>query len=195
LLSRRNQDPYVGERLQMVDGQLTRIQKTLRELIGFSRPTNQQVSSVDVHAAINDALNIAKYYKRWKGKLVQTRFSEGIPLIRTVADQLVQVLLNLILNALDATEEGATITLSTALVPAGEGGAAQVAILVRDEGHGITLAAQKQIFQPYFTTKETGTGLGLFVCRQLVQQTLRGNIQLIASTEAGTEFQVSLPVE
>ncbi len=195
MLSRRNQDEYVRERLQMVDGQLTRIQKTLRELVGFSRPTNQQVSSVDIHSAINDALNIAKYYKRWKGKHVETQYSTEVPTIRTVYDQLVQVLLNLILNALDATEEGATITLSTQLLPAKDGQSAQVAILVRDEGHGISDTSQSQIFQPYFTTKETGTGLGLFVCRQLVRQTLRGEISLLSSSSAGTTFQVSVPVE
>lgn len=224
MLGRRNPDDYMRERLQMVDGQLTRIQKTLRELIGFSRPTNQQVSSVDVHAAINDALNIAKYYKRWKGKVVETQFGADIPLIRTVYDQLVQVLLNLILNALDATEEGATITISTSVDPpadpsvpedtaGGEISHAEVirsdpprdesllpasrfvSIQVRDEGHGISETAQQQIFQPYFTTKETGTGLGLFVCRQLVRQTLSGEIRLLKSSSHGTTFEVSLPVQ
>ena len=75
MLSRKNADDYVKERLDLVDGQLTRIQRTLRELTGFSRPTNQQQSTVDVHAAINDALNIAKYYKRWKGKTIISSFS------------------------------------------------------------------------------------------------------------------------
>lgn len=193
MLSRRNPDEYVRERLQMVDGQLTRIQKTLRELIGFSRPTNQQASSVDVHAAINDAVNIAKYYKRWKGKHFETQFSPEIPVIRTVYDQLVQVLLNLILNALDATEEGVSITISTQLLPADTGGHRRVSIQVRDEGHGIPESVQEHLFCSYFTTKEAGTGLGLFVCRQLVQQTLQGDIRLVSSSGAGTIFEVTLP--
>jgi two-component system, NtrC family, sensor kinase len=194
MLSRRNQDEYIRERLNMVDGQLQRIQRTLRELIGFSRPTNQQVASVDIHAAINDALNIAKYYKRWKGKHVQTVFADDIPPVRTVYDHLVQVLLNLILNALDATEEGVGITVSTRMLPEQVDKPRLVSVQVRDEGHGISESAQKAIFQPYFTTKDTGTGLGLFVCRQLMQQTLRGNISLVSSSASGTTFEVTLPV-
>ncbi len=178
----------------MVDGQLQRIQRTLRELIGFSRPTNQQATAVDVHAAINEALNIAKYYKRWKGKAVATELAAGLPLIHSVYDQLVQVILNLVLNALDATEEGASITLTTQVLPADDAGPNRISILIRDEGHGISEAAQAQIFQPYFTTKSTGTGLGLFVCRQLVQQTLRGEIRLVSSSPNGTTFEVLLPV-
>lgn len=194
MLSRKNEDPYFGERLQMVDGQLTRIHKILRELSGFSRPTSQQESSVDVHTAITESLNIAKYYKRWKGKHVQSHLQEGLPTIRTVYDQLVQVLLNLILNALDATEEGDRITITTSIPHQNGVPEPWISIQINDEGHGIDSAAQKQIFQPYFTTKSTGTGLGLFVCRQLANQTLRGDIRLVSSSKSGTTFELILPI-
>ncbi len=195
MLSRKNADPYVKERLDLVDGQLTRIQKTLRELTSFSRPTNQQESTVDIHAAINDALNIAKYYKRWKGKTATTNFSPDVPHIRTVYDQLVQVMLNLILNALDAMNEGASVEISTVLIPAENGHPDRVGIRVIDEGTGISTAAQSNIFQPYFTTKDHGTGLGLFVCRQLTSHALGGEIRLVKSTPQGTEFLVTLPIK
>lgn len=188
LLSRRTNDEYTVERLNMVQGQLTRIQRTLQELVGFSRPASQQAILVDVHAAINDSLNIAKYYKRWKGKTVRTEFDENIKAVRTIYDQLVQVILNLILNALDATDEGAAITVTTKIVT--ENDQQKVAINIADEGHGISPENQEQIFEPYFTTKATGTGLGLFVCRQLVQQELNGNITLVKSDSAGTEFRI-----
>lgn len=188
LLSRRTSDEYTSERLNMVQGQLARIQRTLQELVGFSRPASQQAILVDVHAAINDSLNIAKYYKRWKGKTVNTEFDAKIKAVRTIYDQLVQVILNLVLNALDATEEGAAITVTTVAIE--EDGESKIAIHIADEGHGISPEAQEQIFQPYFTTKATGTGLGLFVCRQLVQQELNGNISLVQSNSAGTEFRI-----
>ena len=194
MLSRKNSDEYVKERLNLVDGQLTRIQKTLRELTSFSRPANQDRSTVDVHAAINDALNIAKYYKRWKGKTAVTAFAAELPHIRTVYDQLVQVMLNLILNALDAMSEGATMTISTELLPADAHHPERIGVRVLDEGHGISAEAQQQIFQPYFTTKAHGTGLGLFVCRQLTRQALGGEIELVRSSQQGTEFLVTLPV-
>ncbi|MCA9009640.1 MAG: two-component sensor histidine kinase [Planctomycetaceae bacterium] len=194
MLSRKNTDEHVKERLDLVDGQLTRIQRTLRELTGFSRPTNQQQSTVDVHAAINDALNIAKYYKRWKGKTVISTFAPNLPHVRTVYDQLVQVMLNLILNALDATSEGAAMEITTQLIPETLSTPARIGITIRDEGHGIPKETQEQIFQPYYTTKDHGTGLGLFVCRQLTRHALGGEITLVKSTPQGTEFYVTLPV-
>lgn len=191
MLNRRNTDDYTKERLQMVDGQLTRIQRTLQELVGFSRPASQQATLVDIHSAINNALNIAKYYQRWKGKKVTTDFDPNMSAVRTIYDQLVQVVLNLILNALDATEEGAGIEVRTH-VEDREGGGRRIAIYIADEGYGIPEEAQQQIFEPYFTTKATGTGLGLFVCRQLAEQELNGTIELVRSDRSGTEFCITM---
>ena len=192
MLSRRNQDEYTTERLEMVDTQLRRIQRTLRELVGFSRPANEDVTIVDIHAAINEALNIAKYYKRWKGKKVETQFADDMLPVRTVYDQLVQVVLNLVLNALDATEEGASIFVTTTVDASDGQGQSLVSISIADEGHGIPGDAQASIFEPYFTTKSTGTGLGLFVCRQLAENELDGAIELVRSDNSGTEFRILL---
>ncbi|MEY2725207.1 MAG: Sensor protein ZraS [Planctomycetota bacterium] len=193
MLSRKNTDEYIRERLDLVDGQLQRIQRTLRELTTFSRPANQQLSSVDVHAAITDALNIAKYYKRWKGKSATTKFATDLPNIRSVYDQVVQVMLNLILNALDAMSEGASMDISTELIPPEGNLPERIGIRVRDQGQGISKAAQQQIFQAYFTTKDHGTGLGLFVCRHITRQSLGGDIELVRSDAQGTEFLVTIP--
>ncbi len=189
LLNRREVDERTRERLLMVDDQLRRIQRTLRELVDFSRPAKNEPELCDVQAAIDAALNIAKYYKRMKGKRIVTAYAEGIPPIHLVRDQLVQVILNLILNALDATDEGSTIELRTMI----RGGVLRVEI--RDQGHGIPRELQERIFQPYFTTKETGTGLGLFVCRNVVEQQLHGRIELTESGPAGTVFSILLAGE
>lgn len=193
LLSRKNSDEYVKERLSLVDGQLQRIQRTLRELTSFSRPASELQTPVDVHEAIQNALNIAKYYKRWKDKSAHTVFAPGLPHIRTVRDQLVQVMLNLILNSLDAMEEGASMEISTELIPATETQPEMIGIRLRDEGGGIPEDVQKQIFQPYFTTKSHGTGLGLFVCSHITQNSLQGELDLVRSDAQGTEFLVRIP--
>ncbi len=186
LLNRRNIDEQTRERLHMVDDQLRRIQRTLRELVDFSRPATKAEILADIHGVIDAALNIAKYYKRRKGKRIITSYARGIPTIRVVRDQLTQVVLNLILNAMDATPEGGSIELRTSL----EGG--WLRIDVRDTGPGILPQHRDRIFQPYFTTKDTGTGLGLFVCRNIVEQQLRGHIELTASSPAGTTFTIYL---
>ncbi len=184
LLNRRDADDYTRERLQMVDDQLRRIQRTLRELVDFSRPATNQYSQCDVHEIVQAALDIAKYYKRKKGKRIVTRFSENLPKSRVVRDQLVQILLNLILNAMDATKEGGTIEITTSL----ESGRIRVSII--DDGHGISPTEQERIFQPYFTTKETGTGLGLFVCKSLIDQMPDAEIELTDVSAQGTTFSV-----
>jgi signal transduction histidine kinase len=99
--------------------------------------------------------------------------------------------LNLVMNALDATDEGAGIRVTTTEERT-QDGRRQVAIHIADEGHGIPEESREQIFEPYFTTKATGTGLGLFVCRQLAQQDLGGSIELVRSDKTGTEFRLTI---
>ena len=186
LLNRRPLDADMHERLNLIDEQLRRIQRTLRELVDFSRPASNIRTVCNVHGVIDSALNIAKYYKRMKGKMIITTYGPDLPAVSMVRDRVLQVFLNLILNALDATQEGTVIELTTATCDEG------IRILIRDEGSGIPAAQHDLLFQPYFTTKETGTGLGLFVCRNILQEA-GGRIELVCSTTAGTTFAVTLP--
>ena len=186
MLKRRPMDDYTRERLQMVDDQLRRIQRTLRELVDFSRPATGDLVLCDVNEVIEVALNIAKYYKRKKGKKIVTQFDDTIPGLRCVRDQLIQVFLNLILNALDATEEGGRIEIVTRCGPE------EITVSITDDGHGINPDDRATIFDPYFTTKSTGTGLGLFVCRNILEGMAFGRIELADSSNSGTTFEVTL---
>lgn len=186
LLNRRPLDADMHERLNLIDEQLRRIQRTLRELVDFSRPASNQRTTGDVHAVLDSALNIAKYYKRMKGKRIITTYESELPPVSMVRDQVLQVFLNLILNALDATQEGTVIEITTQSTDR------EIKVQIRDEGCGIPAGQQVHLFQPYFTTKETGTGLGLFVCRNILTAG-GGAIELVCSTTAGTTFSVTLP--
>lgn len=185
MMNRRPVDDYMHERLGLVDEQLGRIQRTLRELVEFSRPGSTLATSCQLHSVIDGALNIAKYYKRKKGRTIVTRYAEGLPMVTLVRDRIAQVFLNLILNALDATEEGATIEITTSLEQE------RLVVLFRDEGCGIELSARVRLFSPYVTTKPTGTGLGLFVCRHILTE-CGGTIELVETSPAGTTFRVAL---
>src|SRR5207249_3739763 len=110
----------------------------------------------------------------------------GLPPVQGVRDQLVQVFLNLILNAIDATNVGGHI-----LVRA-ETGDGEIVVHVQDDGAGIAPEHRERLFQPYFTTKKHGTGLGLFVTRKLVQDH-GGDVQVMFGPDGGTTFQVRLP--
>jgi signal transduction histidine kinase len=169
-----------------MSGQLGRIQSTLRELIEFSRPASGQRQRVSLRDILDEALSIAKYYKRPRERIASPEMPDDLPLLHGVKDQLVQVFLNLILNALDATDRDGRIELHVLRVPDG------VEVTVRDNGCGIGPEQMRRLFEPYFTTKKHGTGLGLFVTHRLVTDH-GGRIGVDSIPGEGTTFRVFLP--
>ena len=186
MLQKHGTDAYSAEKLSLVSGQLERIQTTLRELVNFSRPASNERIRFALADVLDEALNIAKYYKRTKGRLIERHIPPDLPPLFGVRDQLVQVFLNLVLNAVDATAKGGHIELRAEC--AGDG----VTVTVRDDGAGIAAEQVSRIFQPYFTTKKNGTGLGLFVSRKLIADH-GGGIEFTSRPGEGTTFRVSLP--
>lgn len=196
MLQRRDQDGYTRDKLALVSGQLDRIQTTLRELVNFSRPASTARTRVALAEVVQEALKIAKYYKRTKGRHIDNLLptpsgrgagADGLPAIIGVRDQLVQVFLNLILNAIDATDTGGRILVRAEV----EGD--HLVIHVEDNGVGIALESQGRLFQPYFTTKKHGTGLGLFVTRALVLEH-GGAIAVSSQPGTGTSFRLQFPI-
>jgi signal transduction histidine kinase len=187
MLQRRDSDDYTRDKLALVSGQLQRIQTTLRELVNFSRPTSTDRALASLEEILAEALKIAKYYKRTKGRKLTLTVAAGLPPISAIRDQLVQVFLNLVLNAIDATEKGGHIEI------AAEKPENLLEITVRDDGKGIHPDQAARLFQPYFTTKKHGTGLGLFVCRKLVADH-GGAIEFESCPGKGTTFRVRLPI-
>jgi two-component system, NtrC family, sensor kinase len=187
LLQRRDCDGYTRERLALVNGQLQRIQTTLRELVNFSRPASTARARVAPAEVVAEALNIAKFYKRTRDLHVSADVPAGLPPLDGVRDQLVQVFLNLVLNAIDATPRGGHVTLRAEREPGA------VVVSVADDGAGIAPEHRDRLFQPYFTTKRHGTGLGLFVTRKLVADH-GGDVGFASEPGQGTVFRVRLPV-
>jgi signal transduction histidine kinase len=187
LLQQRENDGYSQDKLALVSGQLQRIRGTLRELTNFSRPASTERSRCSVEEVLEESLNIAKYYKGTKGRVLTRTVPPGLPPLVGVRDQLVQVFLNLVLNAIDATARGGHIELAAS---AEEG---FVRVSVRDDGSGIDPGHAGRLFRPYFTTKKHGTGLGLFVTRKLVAEH-GGTVEFESRPGAGTVFTVRLPL-
>jgi two-component system NtrC family sensor kinase len=186
MLQRRDQDETTRDKLTLISGQLQRIQNTLRELVNFSRPVSTVRTRVQPAEALSEALHIAKYYLRIKGRRIDNQVPHDMPVVLGVRDQLVQVFLNLILNAIDATAAGGSIILQAV------GDGPWLDIRIQDSGTGIAPEDAGRLFQPYFTTKKQGTGLGLFVTRKLVGDH-GGTIDFETTPGAGTTFHVRLP--
>jgi two-component system, NtrC family, sensor kinase len=186
MLRRRDPDTYTAEKLDLADRQLGRIQRTIRELVDFSRPASQVVGRVRLADVIDEALGIAKYYQRTKDREISTAIAADLPAVRAVRDRLMQVVLNLVLNAVDATGKGGRIHLKA------ESREGWIELRIEDDGQGIAASDAARLFQPYFTTKPRGTGLGLFVSRQIVEE-LGGALSCESQPGRGAVFTVRLP--
>jgi len=187
ILEKRDLDEYTRERLRLVGGQLQRIQTILRELINFSRPASVERSRIHLAGIVQEALDIAKYYKDMKSRTIASEVPHTLPLLFGVRDQLVQVLFNLILNAIDATARGGKVTIRAVHDES------HLLIEVEDNGSGISAEHQERLFTPYFTTKKQGTGLGLFVTYKLISEH-GGQVKCESSTGSGTIFRIHLPI-
>jgi two-component system, NtrC family, sensor kinase len=188
ILKRRGPDAYTAEKLDLAARQLGRIERTIRELIDFSRPASTGVSRVRASEVVDEALGIAKYYQRTKQRSITTDVPASLPAVVGVRDYLTQVVLNLVLNAVDATADQGRIHVSAREE---EG---TLVLSVEDDGRGISIADRCRLFQPYFTTKAHGTGLGLFVSRQILED-FAGTLGFVSEPGQGSTFVVRIPVE
>ena len=186
MIRRKNADPYTNDKLQLAERQLGRIQRTIRELVDFSRPASTTRSRVRIAEVVEEALGIAKYYQRTKERAISTEIPTDLPPVKGVRDHMTQVILNLVLNAIDATEREGRISLVGLNV---EG---HVQLRIEDDGRGVSPADTDRLFQPYFTTKPSGTGLGLFVSRQIIEE-MGGRLTFEPSPGGGATFVIELP--
>ncbi|MBI2909929.1 MAG: GAF domain-containing protein [Chloroflexi bacterium] len=176
------------EHVQVIYDMAKRISTITQDLLSFSRD-NSAFEEVDLNKALDVAVKlVGPNLRRAKIEVVRD-YSKNLPLVPGVPNKLQQVFMNLILNAHDAMAGGGTIKLKTAVVNG------CVALDFNDTGGGMTPEVVNRLFDPFFTTKEVGkgTGLGLYVSQQIIQQH-RGRIQVETEPGKGSTFTVLLPV-
>ena len=150
---------------------------------------------IEADAAIEAVLALVTR-QLWYGNITVVHQPSDPPLqLMTNADQLKQVLLNLVLNAVDAMPQGGTLSLSARLGTLLRNGQAQpsVSIEVSDTGVGISQAHLPHLFEPFFTTKENGSGLGLSISYELIKA-LGGEMNVSSQVGLGTTFTIHLPL-
>lgn len=182
--------------LDIARKETARMSRILRGLLGFYRPT-ATMDPTDVNALVDEAESLLSRRLRERRVRVDKTLAPGLPRIRASADQIKQVLLNLVLNAAEAMPEGGTVSVSTHYLPGGRAtlvASGAVQVQVRDTGLGIPEEMQTRIFEPFFSTKEgKGTGLGLWVSSGIVQAH-GGTLQVRSGEGRGTTFLMTLPV-
>ena len=183
--------PALREYLDIIEKEVLRCTSIVNGLLDFSRPKGKTMAAVNVNAIVEEALFLLKHHPRFRQIELRTELAPTLPVTQGNAEQLVQVMMALLLNALDAMEAGGRLTVRTAHARGNE-----VAIEVEDTGHGIPRTDQSKIFEPFYTTKPPGrgTGLGLSICYGIVEQH-RGRIEVESQLGRGAVFRVHLPVE
>ncbi|HEY8823370.1 MAG TPA: ATP-binding protein [Candidatus Limnocylindria bacterium] len=191
------EDPSKKPYLDIAARETQRMSRILRQMLGFYRQ-QEAMAETDLNALVEEAGGLIAKRLRERGVQIANQLDPGLPRIRASADQLKQVLLNLLLNAADSMPKGGTITVAT---QAGAGaetevlGRDAVQIQVRDTGAGIPDELLAQIFEPFFSTKPgKGTGLGLWVSQGIVQSH-GGTMRVRSRVGRGTTFMITLPVQ
>jgi signal transduction histidine kinase len=181
--------------LQIATKETDRVSGILRQMLGFYRAPKMAPTDINKLIEESEAL-IEKHLKQYKVK-IENDLDTQLPMVIASADQLRQVLLNLMLNGQQAMPEGGTIFVSTRVSHGADPEflmSDSVHIQIRDTGKGIAEANLPHIFEPFFSTKdEKGTGLGLWVSQGIVQAH-GGSIKLRSREGRGTVFSVALPI-
>jgi len=192
LLAERNRDPAIQKKLEMLAAAAESSRKIVQNLLAFARKQKPERARLDLNDVVQKTLSLRSYHLRTEKIAVDTRLDPRLPATWADAQQIQQVVLNLLVNAeqaIEASGHGDRIGFTTRAV---EGG---IDLVVEDNGPGIPPEVRSRIFEPFFTTKEVGkgTGLGLSICYGIVAEH-GGEIRVESEPGQFTRFTLNLPV-
>lgn len=191
VIQRTTDDDFAKEKLELIKNQINRIARIIRDLVDFSRPSSYIIKPTNVNQIVREALNIVQYGKKVKDIDFSIELAEDLPHLRVVPDQLTQVFINILMNAVDALE-GKPGSISVQTMARNS----QLEVVIKDSGKGIAVENAEKIFEPFFTTKEVGqgTGLGLWVSYGIVQN-FEGDILVESDPGKGSVFRIMFPIK
>ncbi len=199
VLERTTDDAFIRDKLELIKNQVDRISRIIRDLVDFSRRSNYEMELTDVNACVREAIAIVSVAKKAKGIAFETLSEPRLPRLALVSDQIQQVMVNVLINAVDAVDEkfrllptdrsAGKITCRTKV----EG--TDLLVEVSDNGNGIPAVHLPKIFEPFFTTKRVGegTGLGLWVSYGIIKS-FQGEISAASVEGEGTTFTIRFPL-
>ncbi|HKC97009.1 MAG TPA: ATP-binding protein, partial [Methylomirabilota bacterium] len=180
----------VTRRLGIIETQVARVIEIISRLLDATRRVPGEPTAVDLNALVRDTAELVRPGLAGARLTLEVRTEPGLPTVLGQRDQLQQVILNFLTNAIDASPLDGSVTMTTR----SRAGQEEVEIAIADTGHGISAADRKHIFEPFFSTKEAGrgTGLGLFITAEIVREH-KGRIEVDSEEGKGATFRVCLP--
>jgi signal transduction histidine kinase len=187
LLAQTDENDKLRAPLSLMNDEVQRIAGIVAHLLSFGRETAPEEQVVRVNDLIADVLTLVEYQMRSDNIDVVTEFDPNLPDVAGDPNQLKQVFLNLVVNAREAMPVGGMLTITTGLSP---DGSAEIA--VADTGPGMAPEVAEKVFSPFYTTKEDGSGIGLFLCTNIVNEH-GGDLSVSSRPGDGTTFVLTLP--
>ncbi len=196
VVQRSSNDEFVKEKLELVKKQVTRISKIIRDLVDFSRPSNYELQLTDLNQNITEAVEITKVGAKTKNIFFNLDLDDKIPVVPLVSDQIQQVFVNILLNAVDAISETDNIKRNNEIAIKSEVIDDNIQITFSDTGSGIDEENLTKVFEPFYTTKKEGkgTGLGLWVSYGIIKS-FQGDVTVNSVIDEGTTFTIILPIQ
>ena len=171
----------------IIEGEINRIDHIVKEFLAFARPKKVEKKDVNINDALQEVITITwPKMKQSRIELVKM-LSSDLPAIKGNSDGLKQVFLNVVLNAIQAMDDGDTLIIKT------RANEKHLLVEIKDSGFGIPEKNLKNIFNPFFTTKENGTGMGLAIAYTIISDH-SGKLSVESKTGIGTTVKVELPL-
>jgi signal transduction histidine kinase len=175
--------------LVLARNELGRLKTIVERMVDFNRPAQEEWTYVDLQNLVEDVIGFCSKRIEQSHITVCQNWCKQTPLVRGICNHLRQVILNLVLNAIDSMPDGGTLTVQSAIR---KQHGLWLAIDISDSGAGIKPDNLEKIFEPFYTTKQNGTGLGLPICRTIMDDH-NGRLSVASKLGKGSTFTIWLP--
>jgi two-component system NtrC family sensor kinase len=195
LQKHRSEDPLIKEYTQLILEEINRLNQFVTEFLYFAKQSSPNLVPTDLSRLLKNSLNLSEEEFKKKGIEVIVHLEPSLPLLEIDPHQMEQVFLNLLANAVHAMPDGGILEVSTSLKENGRkvGSGVEAVVEVRDNGMGIAREHLKSIFDPFYSTKEAGIGLGLPISLGIVERH-GGTLEILSKEGEGTTAIVELPL-
>ena len=173
----------------MIIEEVNRLNAVVSQFLDYARPGSGKIRAQDINAIILRVISIIAANRLAGNITISRELQDGLPPVNVDEQQMIQVMINISLNAIEAMPQGGSLTFRTSKIETSEGVA--IGITIRDTGSGISPDDLKNIFKPFYTTRERGVGLGLAICQRIIREH-GGSIRVKSIPGRGSVFFIRL---